>query len=118
MFECFMLTLPSAATSRCSGFSKTILLASTDGYTYLVPKFPSNRKSILDSASSTLCPQEVKSDPGHLIRAHTYKTDVINVMKEFFFLRLFFGLFAFNVTGIAEEMTGKGAEKEGMTRSK
>lgn len=71
MFECFMVTLPSEVFSRCSGCSRTRWLAKTDGYTYLVPNFPSNWKSIFVSASSTSCPQELASSPAQRTNAHT-----------------------------------------------
>lgn len=75
MFECLKLTLPSAATSTHWGCSRTIPLDRTEGYTCLVANLPSNRKSILDSASSTSCPQEEKSDPAQRTRAHTCNRD-------------------------------------------
>lgn len=74
-----MLTRPSANTSTLSGCSKTCLLDNTDGYTDLVPNLPSNRKSILVSASTTSCPQDVVAVPAQRTSAHTCNRDVRNM---------------------------------------
>ena len=71
MFECFIVTRPPAVLSSFSGCSRTRRLARTDGYTYLVSNVPSNMKSILDSASSTFCPQELASESAQRTTAHT-----------------------------------------------